>query len=362
MSAPWIDFADLQSRLDFAAVLRHYGVELKVKKGDQHQGFCPLPGHGGNRRSPSFSANLSRKIFHCFGCQKKGDCIAFVASMEGMDAESGQDIRKAALLLQERFLSESPPPPQRPSPKTVRKEDSESIPAQENTGRGATRPVIVNAPLDFELKGLDPEHPYLKERGFTAETIAHFGLGYCSRGSMQERIAIPIHDSQGKHVGYAGRLVDDQKIGEAHPKYKLPGSRERDGKSYEFHKSLILYNGFAAGGNLRDLIVVEGFPSVWWLWQCGFSAVVALMGSDCSDEQSKLIVASTVPSARIWLMPDGDSAGELCAQGAMPRLCPHRFVRWIRMPEGQQPTSLDRHQLSSFLNGSPDGTGGAHGD
>jgi DNA primase len=349
MSAPWIDFADLRSRLDFAAVLRHYGVELKVKKGDQHQGFCPLPGHGGNRRSPSFSANLSRKIFHCFGCQKKGDCIAFVANMEGLDEANGQDIRKAALLLQERFLSDASPPPHRPSPRTVKKENSQSTPAQENTGRGATRPVIVNAPLDFELKGLDSEHPYLKERGFTTETIAHFGLGYCSRGSMQERIAIPIHNAQGRLVGYAGRLVDDQKIGDGHPKYKLPGSRERDGKCYEFHKSLILYNGFAAGGDLHDVIVVEGFPSAWWLWQCGFPGVVALMGSDCSDEQARLIVASTVPSARIWLLPDGDSAGELCALGAMQRLCPHRFVRWIRLTSGKQPTDSPPHLLSGLL-------------
>jgi DNA primase len=42
--------------------------------------------------------------------------------------------------------------------------------------------VIVNASLDFELKGLDATHPYLLGRGFTPETIKHFGLGFCSRG------------------------------------------------------------------------------------------------------------------------------------------------------------------------------------
>ena len=29
----------------------HYGVEVK-RKGNQHQGFCPLPTHKGKRRSP----------------------------------------------------------------------------------------------------------------------------------------------------------------------------------------------------------------------------------------------------------------------------------------------------------------------
>jgi len=28
-----------------------------------------------------------------------------------------------------------------------------------------TRPVVVNAPLDFTLKKLEVEHPYLKQRG-----------------------------------------------------------------------------------------------------------------------------------------------------------------------------------------------------
>ena len=76
--------------------------------------------------------------------------------------------------------------------------------------------------LNFELQGLDPSHAYLKERGFTTETIAYFGLGYCSRGLMQGRIAIPLHDEHGLLVGYAGRLVDDREIDEDNPKYRFP--------------------------------------------------------------------------------------------------------------------------------------------
>ena len=38
----WIDFKALRAKLDFEQVLRHYGVEVK-RKGNQHQGFCPLP-------------------------------------------------------------------------------------------------------------------------------------------------------------------------------------------------------------------------------------------------------------------------------------------------------------------------------
>jgi len=45
----------------------------------------------------------------------------------------------------------------------------------------------VNLPLTFELKTLDPNHVYLKERRFEKETIKEFGLGYCKRGLMKGR-------------------------------------------------------------------------------------------------------------------------------------------------------------------------------
>ncbi|HIO76050.1 MAG TPA: hypothetical protein EYG63_02520 [Gammaproteobacteria bacterium] len=47
----------------------------------------------------------------------------------------------------------------------------------------------------------------------------HFGVGYFyGKGSMSERIVIPIHSEVGELVEYAGRAIDD----EVEPKYKLP--------------------------------------------------------------------------------------------------------------------------------------------
>jgi len=117
----------------------------------------------------------------------------------------------------------------------------------------------VNAPLDFTLKMLDAEHPYLKQRGLTSKTISDFGLGYCSRGMMQGRIVIPLHNLQGELIGYAGRLVDDSKVNDEQPKYRFPGSRERNGVRYEFQKSQFLFNSHQINGPIDDLIIVEGF-------------------------------------------------------------------------------------------------------
>jgi DNA primase len=228
-------------------------------------------------------------------------------------------------------------------------EPTDQSDAREKPGEGSARPVIVNAPLDFTLKTLDTEHSYLKERRLTPETISYFGLGYCSRGLLQQRIAIPIHDTRSQLVGYAGRLVDDALIDDEHPKYRFPSARERGGVRYEFRKSLLLYHLHAQPERVTDLVIVEGFASVWWLWQCGFANAVALMGSSCSSEQAALIVDRVVPSGRVWVMPDADEAGERCATGALSQLSPQRFCRWVKLDTGRQPTDCSAEELRELL-------------
>ena len=88
-----------------------------------------------------------------------------------------------------------------------------------------------------------------------------------------------------------GRVVDDATITEGNPRYRFPGTRERDGKPFEFRKTAFLYNGFRFKEPLEDLVVVESFTSVWWLWQNSLPNVVATMGADCSEKQVELIVA-----------------------------------------------------------------------
>ena len=330
----WIDFKELRAKLRFEDVLAHYGVEIK-EKGGQHMGFCPLPNHSGKRNSPSFSANLERGIFHCFGCQAKGNVLDFAVLIEGKDPGVGRELKAVALMLREKFCGTDAKPVAAKA-KTPDEEQPEL-------------PLVANAPLDFELKGLDSSHPYLSGRGFVKETVRHFGLGYCSRGYHAGRIAIPLHDAEGKLVGYAGRIVDDAKIDEDNPRYLLPSPRERDGSLLEFKKTLFLYNGFRFTSLVESMIVVEGFPSVWWLTQNGFSRVVATMGAECSEEQAALIVSHVRPGGRVWCIPDGDKAGDKFADALLRQISPHRFVRWVRLEKDTQPTDLSVEELKARL-------------
>jgi DNA primase len=209
-------------------------------------------------------------------------------------------------------------------------------------------PVVINPPLDFELQNLDPDHPYLKSRRFLPETIKHFGLGYCNRGLMKGRVVIPLHDTDDNLVGYAGRLADDLEVSEYNPKYKFPSSRERDGKLLEFRSSHLVYNANRLTWPMEDLIVVEGFPSVWWLTQHRYADCVALMGNSCSDEQARIIVSGLVPDGRVWIMSDGDSGGEYCAESIFAQIAPYRCVRWVKLSHGQ-PTDYTPGDLEKFF-------------
>ncbi|MBI5934746.1 MAG: toprim domain-containing protein [Chloroflexi bacterium] len=337
----WVNFKKLREALDFNQVLLDYGVEVSVKR-DQATAFCPLPGHKerSKRKSKSFSVNLKRGIFQCFGCQAKGNVLDFAVLMDGRDPDDIESFRRSAVQLQTRYFGAAT---------AAEKADRGKETVEEYSDGEEDLEHVVNAPLDFELKRLDAEHAYLRERGLTPETIAHFGLGYCSRGMMTGRVVIPLHDQTGQLIGYAGRLVDESAVSDENPKYKLPGNRRKDDVVHEFRKSAFVYNGHRLAGPLADLIVVEGFFGAMWLYQCGYANVVALMGSSCSERQGEVLVDLLLPDGRLWVMSDGDDAGEKCGLSVLAAVAPHRFVRWARLETGQQPDNLSMEALAAVL-------------
>jgi DNA primase len=335
----WVNFRELRQKLDVREVLDHYRIAINARNGVQHHGPCPLPSHQGPRRSASFSVNLDKGIFRCFGCGAQGNIIDLVAILEKLDPARPEDIRRAALLLADRYRIVSPKPtaPAKPPKKP------EASP-QASVGR-----PMVNAPLDFALKGLDPEHPYLKEQGFTPETIEHFELGYAARGLMQGRIAVPLRDTEGQLIGYAGRVVDDSLVTEENPSYRFPTAREHDGKRFEFDKSLFLYHAHAVLAPAKDLILVSSFRSCWWLWQHGFPHTISVMGSGCSSQQSAIIVGMVPRDGRVWVFTDGTKVGRYLAEEILRLVTPYRFCRWVELRNNRKPSDCTLAELRELL-------------
>jgi len=326
----WVNFRELREKLRFEDVLRHYKVTVN-RKGSQHQGPCPLPGHPEKGKSACFSANLDRGIFQCFGCGAKGNVLDFACLMSRTDPNDGDALRAVAVELQQHFFPRGGQRSKESTPKA-----QPGVPST---------PVIVNAPLNFELKGLEPGHRYLTGRGFKVETMSYFGVGYCMRGLLKERIAIPIHDPEGRLVGYAGRVTDDALVADDNPKYRMPSRRELGGKVYEFRRSSLVYNAHRIHAPCDNLVVVQGFPAVWWLNQSDMVSTVAVMGADCSEEQADIIVRLVKPSGRVWLMPDGNKVGEKLAHVLLGRIAAHRFARWVSPGAGKQPTDMNKDEI-----------------
>lgn len=320
---PWINFKELRARLDFEDVLRHYRVEVS-RKGDQHLGPCPLPGHPKEKRGNTFSANIPRGIFQCFACKAKGNVLDFAGLMAGVDIADGAELRKVAVELQRTFFPDGASRRTRPAPATD----------------AAPPDAAVNAPLDFELKGLDEGHACFEGLRLSPETVAHFGLGFCARGLLKGRVAIPLHDPEGKRVGYAGLAAEA-----VEPRYLFPEDRERRGAKLCFRKGLLLYNAHRVEGPCEDLVVVEEIESVWWVHQCGFAPVVSTLGASCSEDQARLLASLLSPTGRLWVMPSGTDEGACFADAVVARMVSHRFVRRIGLGLDRKPTDFSKEEI-----------------
>ena len=330
MATRWIDFSALKRQVSIKDVLARYGLldGLQEKKPGRLVGPCPI--HGG-KNGTSFNVDLDKNVFHCFSQCGGGNVLDLVMKLERTDSirTAGEKLADWFGLKFERSRraggSKTPqmaPAPPAPTP---------SPPAS----TGIVTPS--NPPLERPLRDLNPDHPYLVARGLTIPTIREFGIGYCTRGLMRGRIAIPIHDEEGRLVAYAGRAVE-QTFAEKAGKYRLP-----DG----FKKSLVLFNlhrvitrGVGVG------IVVEGFVDVFRLHQAGFPNVVALMGSTLSEAQEHLLLAHF---DRLALMFDGDEAGAKCLREFYARLRRRAYLREIHLEAGEQPDSLSDDRIRELL-------------
>jgi len=204
-----------------------------------------------------------------------------------------------------------------------------------------TEKSAPNTPLKFRLDKLERNHPYLTERGLTQETIIDFGLGFCSKGMMADRIAIPIHNIKGEVVAYAGRFPGEPD--EATPKYKLPQG---------FRKSQELFNIDRAVKEQGPLVIVEGFFDCLKVHQNGWRKVVALMGSTLSAAQEEIIKQHTGPTSQVIVILDENEAGKAGREDIACRLSKHCFVRVHTFDKpDREPEHLSAEEVQQLLGG-----------
>ena len=337
-----VDFRAVREAVTMEEVLNHYGLLEPMKRsGDSLSGCCPI--HKGTNPT-QFRVSLSKNLWNCFSeCKHGGNVVDFIARMEDVSPYGAalKAIEWFKLDPERVYAGGDAAAQEAPAPHDATEPKARTMPAAKSPPPAEAKPEgnAPNPPLKFRLDKLQRDHPYLTERGLTLETIVDFGAGFCAKGMMTGRIAIPIHSVDGQVVAYAGRHVGDPSEGT--PKYKLPPG---------FRKSLELFNLDRAKQESGPLIIVEGFFDAMKLHQLGHRKVVALMGSSLSSAQEELIRRHTDPQSQILVMLDEDEAGRSARGEIAARLAKFAYVRIHAFEqEGQQPEHLTAEQLAGVF-------------
>jgi DNA primase len=287
-----VDFAEVR-KIPIASALKFYKVYARKRSETELIADCPFPSHkttqhANKNQTLAISTEKNRWYCHSDSCRaasnkpKGGDVIDLVAMLENLTALD------AAKRLAELFAIRNQPSEESGAGDKDRDAKNEK-PSHEGK----------NTPLAFELKNLNPDHPFIKERGITLETAKEFGIGFHGgKGSMSNRICFPLHED-GSLIGYCGRATNGDD-----PKWKMPLGLVKS----------FLY-ALERCDPTKPILLVESTWAVLWLHQNGCQAT-ALLGSTTTAEQEALLA----PYAEIRVALDNDNAGREAAKKIVERL------------------------------------------
>ena len=341
LTPQWLD--ELRARITLSALI---GRTVKVTKaGREFKACCPFH----NEKSPSFTINDEKGFYHCFGCSAHGDAIRWMTDQRGLSfmdaikelaAEAGMEVPA-------------------PDPKAAQRAEKANNLYDVMT---AAQEWFVTQLLGVEGAAA---RGYLKQRGFTEQTIRDFGFGLAPdnrtglKSALKQfgdsmlieagllisvdgkapydrfrgRLMIPIRDPRGRVIAFGGRI-----LGEGEPKYLNSPDTPL------FDKGRTLYNLDKCSPASRQtgrVIVVEGYMDVIAIAQAGFADAVAPLGTALTEQQIQMLWRMT---EKPLLCFDGDAAGQKAAMRAalraLPLLKPGHSLQFVTLPEGKDPDDL----------------------
>ena len=327
-------------------VSRH--VKL-TKRGREHVGLCPFH----KEKTPSFTVVEDKGFFHCFGCQAHGNAIDFVMQLENLPF--GEALQRVSDLT-------GIAPPKRRGGSFERIDptlaDANAAAARwfedklSGEGghhartylekRGVSEEVCRRFRLGFAPQSRDGLKAALLEQGISEKNLIDSGLlatddDRASFDRFRNRLMFPIVDSRDRIVGFGGRALGDAKA-------KYLNTPETD----LFHKGRLLYGlplATAAARQEKEIVLVEGYMDVIALADCGIEHAVAPLGTAVTEDQLKLLWRY---SDEPLVCLDGDAAGLAAAlrtiRRALPVIEPGNSLRFVLLPQGEDPDSLVRGQ------------------
>lgn len=299
---------EVRQNNDIVDIISQY-VHLK-RSGRNFFGLCPFH----NEKSPSFSVSPDKQIFHCFGCGVGGNVFTFLTKIEGINfIESVQTLAERANIQLPTLENSGDSAKELLKSKVYKVNEftanyyhqnlykPESKIAQEYIKkRKLTNETLKSFQIGFSGK-FDELYQELKKQGFEEPEILESGLvNRNDRGQYidryRNRLMFPICDARGRVIAFGGRVLDDSK-----PKY----INSPENVVYSKGRNLFGLN-VAKKGDIKQILIVEGYMDVISLHQRGITNVVAPLGTALTQQQGWLLRKS---SEKVILSFDSDEAG-----------------------------------------------------
>ncbi len=328
-------------------------VVLK-KKGREFVGICPF--HDDSK--PSMTVAPAKQLYYCFSCGAGGNSIKFlmefqrqsfidvildlarkyqvpVETVEGPQQDRlRQQLSRRDKLLRTMALATGWFKDQ------LRLSTGSKALNYLSEKRGITEGTLDTFELGYAPDQWDGLLNYLhKVENLPYELLEAAGLVVARKGGdgfydrFRDRVIIPIHDRQGRVIGFGGRSLDGSE-----PKYLNSPETEI------FEKGKNLYGLNKAANSIRKndrAVVVEGYFDVIALHASGVTNTVASLGTALSSQQITQLCRCT-DSKRIVLNFDADGAGIRAANRAIGEVEQLAMqgqleLRVLHLPSGKDP-------------------------
>ena len=340
---------ELLNRVDIVDLINGR-VPLK-KAGKEYQACCPFH----SEKTPSFTVSREKQFYHCFGCGAHGTAVGFlmeydnsgfVEAIEELAAHVGLDVPReggeGAAASDYRPLYETLEQASRFYQQQLRRHPQAAKAVDYLRQRGLSGEIAAEFAIGFAPPSW---HGLIQELGQSEESLRRLrASGMVSEGEaakcydrFRDRIMFPIRNHRGQTIAFGGRVLGDEK-----PKYL------NSPETPLFHKGRELYGLYEVRKAVRRpqrLLVVEGYMDVVALAQFGIRYVVATLGTATTADHLERLFRS-VPEVVFCF--DGDRAGREAAwkalQTALPLMRDGREVRFLFLPEGEDPDSLVRKE------------------
>ena len=305
---------EIRGRADIVELVGQW-VKLK-KAGENWKGLCPFH----TEKTPSFTVNPKKGIFHCFGCKAGGDAFSFLRKKERLD------FPEAVRVLAQRVGVELP------TDGALRVQDGKLEGLRAVMTRAAR--FYGEALWKAGDAGAEKARRYLEGRGVEAEVAQRFGLGYAPEGwdnllglmrreglgdellsqaglvlprqnatgfydRFRGRLMFSIRDAPGRVVAFGGRALGPDEV-------KYINSPETP----LYVKGNTVYGLDLAKPAIRErnrAVVVEGYLDCLMAHQHGFTETVAALGTAFTTAQLALLQRNAEEIVAVF---DADAAGQ----------------------------------------------------